>query len=282
MSDIAWGGVLCPRGVPQLARSGKAATSIRVVRGREFRVMANSAPIVTRRTIVLGALAYPLASCTSVSTCETMADPRQRHQCRNQVAFEERVAVITIAALVGAAAGYGIARSVKANPVGGALIGAFVAGGTAAAFQYSNYLMQKANNDRLLALDLLNGAIRDDIEWHRRTYVDLNRQVDTSLAELKVVGRSRSDTLSLGEKAKKARAIVQKIKSIDMDSSKFVEAARIYPPVITLVSDRRTDQAIAPKVAACRAGATTLENEGLQQQRRTSASIEALYKMGYF
>lgn len=243
----------------------------------------SSSERMDRRALLAGLACWPIAGCTSIDSCESMTDPRQRNTCRNQVAFEKQAAIITIAAVIGAAAGYGIAKSVKANPLGAALIGAFAAGGMAAALHYSTYLMEKANNDRLLAMDLLKGAVQQDIAWHRQTYVDINRDIDASLNELRDIQRpQQSKQVSISEQANRARGLIQKIKSIDMGSPTFVEAAKMYPPVITLVSDRRTDPPMVQKQQESLREADTLLRESTEQQRKTRSSVEMLHKMGFF
>lgn len=235
-----------------------------------------------RRLVLLGLASAPFAGCTSIDSCEAMTDARERHGCRNQVAFEKNAAVITIAAVIGAAAGYGVARAVKANPAGGALIGAFAAGGMAAALHYSQYVMERANNDRLLAMDLVKTAVKDDIGWHRQTYAEINKDIDQSLAELRDIGRGTAKQASLSEQANRARSLIKKVKGVDMNSSTFIEAAKMYPPVVTLVSDNRTDPAMVQKKQEVLRDADTLLQEGVAQQRRTQASVAALQKMGFF
>jgi hypothetical protein len=236
-----------------------------------------------RRGILAGLACLPLAGCTSIDACESMADPSQRASCRNQAAFEKHLAVISIAAVLGAAAGYGISRAVKSNPVGTALVGAFAAGGMAASLHYSTYLMEKANNDRLLAMDLLKGAIQQDIEWHRRTYADINGDIDQALGELRGITRpQQAKQVSISEQANRARGLIKKIKNVDMGSPTFIEAAKLYPPVITLVSDRRTDPPMVQKQQESLREADTLLRESTEQQRRTQASVQALHKMGFF
>lgn len=238
---------------------------------------------INRRIVLSGLITYPVVGCTSIQSCESALDPRQRNECRNQVAFEKHIGTITIAAVLGAAAGYAIASSVRANPGGGALIGAFLAGGTAAYFSYANYLLEKANNDRLLAMDLVQDAISQDITWHRQTYVDINRDLDQSLAELKDMDRnSRAKQSSLTEQANRARSLVKKVKSIDLGSATYIEAAKIYPPVITVISDNRTDPPMTQKKAVAIEKAQTLLSEGVAQQNKTTSSVETLYKMGFF
>ncbi|MBL8566118.1 MAG: hypothetical protein JNM89_10420 [Hyphomicrobiaceae bacterium] len=218
-----------------------------------------------------------------MDACETMVDANKRHECRNQVAFEKHVAVITIAAVVGAAAGYGIARAVKANPAGGALIGAFAGGAIGAAAHYSSYVMERANNDRLLAMDLVKQAIDEDVAWHRRTYVEINRDIGQSLTELDGIRRGKpTASVSISEQATRARELIRKIKSVDMGSETFIEAAKLYPPVITLVSDRRADPPMSAKIQTCREGADTLMRESVEQQKKTQASVAMLHKMGFF
>lgn len=236
-----------------------------------------------RRRVLVGLASLPLAGCTSMDTCEALVDMHKRHDCRNQVAFEKHAAVITIAAVLGAAAGYGVARAVKANPAGGALIGAFIGGAAGAAAHYSSYVMEKANNDRLLAMDLVKQAIDEDVAWHRRTYVEINRDIDQALVELDGIRRGKAGaTASISEQANRARDLMRKVKSVDMGSGTFIEAAKLYPPVITLVSDRRSDPPMAAKINVCRSGADTLLRESVAQQNKTQQSVALLHKMGFF
>jgi hypothetical protein len=216
-----------------------------------------------------------------MSTCESMTDPRAKYSCRNQVAAERGLAAATIAALIGAGLGYGGAKVLKQDPAIGALVGLFVAGGVTAVMQYSNYLLEKANNDRLLAMDLLGSAVKEDIGWHRQTYAEINRDIKGAIGSVAgIEQKQRERQARLTDHAKELQKLYASIKGVAVGSDVFVKSAEYYGQVSDTVSERRGDPPMVTKRREVGEQVSILGREAVEQKRINLAALEYMHRRG--
>ncbi len=210
-----------------------------------------------------------------------MGDPRAKYGCRNRVAVERGAATATIASLIGAGIGYAGARSLGQDPALGALVGLFVVGGGTTVLQYSNYLLEKANNDRLLAMDLLGGAVAEDTTAHRQAFQAINKNINNSIGALDNIDRrEKTRTGRLTDSATELRQLHVAIKHNAQGSDVYVKAAQYYGETSDAVSERRSDPPFLTKRRDVGEKISILGREAVEQKRINLAALEYLERRG--
>ena len=184
-----------------------------------------------------------------MSNCESATDPQRKSECFSQVATERTIVTVTVASLLGAAAGYAGARALRSDPKTGALIGLLVGGGAAAAVQYCNYLLEKAGNDRLLALELAVEAQRKDIAAFRESSMELKAQVQQDVAKVTDIQKTQySQQTSLREQAATMREIKEKVEKLEQQAQLNTKACEIYPGAANHIGGGQRDPRILGKI----------------------------------
>jgi hypothetical protein len=193
------------------------------------------------------------------------------------------VATVTITALLAAGAGYVGAGVLRDSRVTGALVGAFLGGGVAAVVQYSNYLVEKANNDRLLAMDLLNNAVTDDRNWLRQNYADINKEMQGLQDRVAEVGRKEhAKEGHLADLAADLREVKQKISGVEVSADVFLKAAPFYADALPIVSDGRTDPPMVEKRTIVEENISAFNREASGENQYIMANLRSLSNRGVF
>lgn len=190
---------------------------------------------------------------------------------------------VTLATLLGAAAGYLVADAVGQDGRVGAVIGAVAAGSVSAAIAYSNYLLDKANNDRLLAMDLMHAALVEDIDFHRRLYADVNAKAQSALTSARTISERQFDkSRSLAQDADTLSEVGEELGDIKVGSRTYAAAGQTYPEAAQHIADRRTDAPMTAKRNLIIKDSVILVGEAKSQISRNMEYVQQLYQRGIY
>ena len=217
-----------------------------------------------------------------MSNCESAADPQRKSECWSQVATERTIVTVTVASLLGAAAGYAGARALRSDPKTGVLIGLVVGGGAAAAVQYGNYLLEKAGNDRLLALELAVEAQRKDIAAFRQSTAETNAQVRQDMAKVTDIQKTQySQQISLREQAATLREIKEKVEKLEKEARINITAGDIYVPAANHIGGpQRDDPRILVKIETVVKDQREYKAAAISAEEEMRISRDKLMKQG--
>jgi hypothetical protein len=194
---------------------------------------------LTRRQLLVGApTLLILPGCVSSGTNCAQPDAVQQALCRQQAVQSSTVRNVTAGIIIGAALGAGFAYAAGGDPVGGALAGALIGGGVAAAKQYLDYKMAQANYQQAVALAQVKTDVATDTAYARQALADL------SLAFQELKSAFANQTQRLIEATERAEKSKELVNQITINTTTFVKATEVYSGVFMMTPLQKDQQAV--------------------------------------